>query len=352
MNGARFADEIRERERVRRRGEMLWNAASVAFHVVLVLAIVWMTPARSLLVERKKKNPAEHLPPERIEQISDALSQARVNELLRQLEALKAVLHNMDLMKEQLQKDYDAFAGESAEDVKQTMLRELDEAEAAQKTALAEQAPVIGKVERMFAEEGLDLMDEERSRWLQHTAEYLVRDDGEKIADAQARAGNALDRIQVQAGFAGYRKTAAASEKVRDAQLEAATMQNRAQKEASEIGFKMSEVRPRTLELQNHEKWLADQREGVAKAEADRKDAEAQLADAAKLREKAAREQEAAKEEEKRLREECAKADAEAKASRAEAARLDGELKAARAALEKARKARAAAEAAKKKGGA
>ena len=350
MNDARFADEIRERERVRRRREVLWNAASVAFHVVLVLAIVWMTPARSLITERKKKNPAEHLPPERIEQISDALSQARVNELLRQLEALKTVLHNMDLMKEQLQKDYDAFAGESAEDIKQTMLRELDEAEAAQKTALAEQAPVIGKVERMFAEEGLDLMDEERSRWLQHTAEYLVRDDGEKIADAQARAGNALDRIQVQAGFAGYRKTAEASEKVRDAQLEAATMQNRAQKEASEIGFKMSEMRQRTLELRNHEKWLADQREGVAKAEAESKDAEAQLADATKLREKAAKEQDAAKADEKRFREECAKADAEAKASREEAARLERELKEARAALEKAKKARAAAEAAKKGG--
>ena len=350
MNDARFADEIRERERVRRRREMLWNAASVAFHVVLVLAIVWMTPARSLLVERKKKNPAEHLPPERIEQISDALSQARVNELLRQLEALKTVLHNMDLMKEQLQRDYDAFAGESAEDVKQSMLRELDAAEAAQKAALSEQAPVIGKVERMFAEEGLDLMDEERSRWLQHTAEYLVREDGEKIADAQARAGNALDRIQVQAGFAGYRRTAEASEKVRDAQMEAATMQNRAQKEASEIGFKMSEMRQRTLELRNHEKWLADQREGVEKAEAESKDAEAQLADATKLREKAAKEQDAAKADEKRCREECAKADAEAKASREEAARLERELKEARAALEKAKKARAAAETAKKGG--
>ena len=350
MNDARFADEIRERERVRRRREMLWNAASVAFHVALVAAIVWMTPARSLITERKKKNPAEHLPPERIEQISDALSQARVNELLRQLEALKTVLHNMDLMKEQLQRDYDAFAGESAEDVKQAMLRELDVAEAAQKAALSEQAPVIGKVERMFAEEGLDLMDEERSRWLQHTAEYLVREDGEKIADAQARAGNALDRIQTQAGFAGYRKTAEASEKVRDAQMEAATMQNRAQKEASEIGFKMSEMRQRTLELRNHEKWLADQREGVEKAEAERKDAEAQLADATKLREKAAKEQDAAKADEKRFREECAKADAEAKASREEAARLERELKDARAALEKAKKARAAAEAAKKGG--
>lgn len=352
MNDERFADEIRERERKRRRGEMLWNAASVAFHVALVLAVVWMTPARNLLAERRKKNPAEHLPPERIEQISDALSQARVNELLRQLEALKAVLHNMDLMKERLQRDYDAFAGESAEDVKRSMLRALDEAEAAQKAALEEQAPVIGKVEKMFEEEKLDLMDEERSRWLHHTAEFLVREDGEKIADAQARAGNALDRIQLQAGFAGYRKTAEASEKVRDAQHEAASMQNRAQKEASEIGFKMSEMRQRALELRNHEKWLADQREGVAKAEAERKDAEVQLADAAKLREKAAREQDAAKADEMRFREECAKADAEAKAAREEAARLAGELKAARAALEKAKKERAAAEAAARKGGA
>ena len=348
MNDARFADEIRERERVRRRREMLWNAASVAFHVALVAAIVWMTPARSLIAERKKKNPAEHLPPERIEQISDALSQARVNDLLRQLEALKTVLHNMDLMKEQLQRDYDAFAGESAEDVKQAMLRELDVAEAAQKAALAEQAPVIGKVERMFAEEGLDLMDEERSRWLQHTAEFLVREDGEKIADAQARAGNALDRIQVQAGFAGYRKTAAASEKVRDAQMEAATMQNRAQKEASEIGWKMSEMRGRALDLANHERWLAGEKEKLAKAEETRKDAERQLADATKLRDAASRARDAAQAEERRLQEEKAKADAEAKASRDEASRLEGELKAARAALEKAKKERAAAE---KKGG-
>jgi hypothetical protein len=352
MNEARFADEIRERERVRRRREMLWNAASVAFHVALVAAIVWMTPARSLITERKKKNPAEHLPPERIEQISDALSQARVNELLRQLEALKTVLHNMDLMKEQLQGDYDAFAGESAEDVKQSMLRALDEAEAAQKTALAEQAPVVAKVERMFAEERLDLMDEQRSKWLFSAAENLVRDDGDKIAGAQARAGNALDRIQVQAGFAGYRRTAEASEKVRDAQLEAAAMQNRAQKEASEIGFKMSDVRSRTLELERHGKWLADEKERLAKAEADRKDAEAQLADAAKLRDAAGRARDAAKAEEQRLRDECAKADAEAKAAREESARLANELKAARAALEKARKERDRAAAAEKKGGA
>ena len=44
MNDARFADEIRERERVRRRREMLWNAASVAFHVALVAVLLSLQP--------------------------------------------------------------------------------------------------------------------------------------------------------------------------------------------------------------------------------------------------------------------------------------------------------------------
>jgi len=349
MSGTHFSDEIRERERLRRRKDLMWNVASVAFHVVLFGVIILMTPARSLLKE-KKKNPAETLPAERIEQISDALSQARVNELLQQLEALKAVLHNMDLMKEQLQKDYDAFAGESAESVKESMLRALDEAETAQKTALAEQAPVVEKVAKMFAEEQLDLMDEERSKWLRTEAEMLVREAGEKVADAQARAGNALDRIQVQAGFAGYRKTAEASDKVRDAQLEAAAMQNRAQKEASEIGFKMAEMRYRTLERDREEEGIANQKEKIAKAEADRKAAEAQLAESSKLRDKAARVRDAAQEDERRFSDEAARAEAEAKAARDERKRLDNELKAARAALEKAKKERARAAASGKEG--
>ena len=106
----------------------------------------------------------------------------------------------------------------------------------------------------------------------------------------------------------------------------------------------------RLVECNKLSKTMLNKYNAQQKAEAERKDAEAQLADATKLREKAAKEQEAAKADEKRFREECAKADAEAKASREEAARLERELKDARAALEKAKKARAAAEAAKKGG--
>ena len=56
MNEARFADEIRERERQRRRREFWWNAASVAFHVALFGAIVLLTPARSLLSRANSPN--------------------------------------------------------------------------------------------------------------------------------------------------------------------------------------------------------------------------------------------------------------------------------------------------------
>ena len=167
MNERLFSDEIRARERRRRRKDLLWSVASFVLHVAVFAAIVLMTPVKSLVFEKEKKkaNPAADLSADRIEQIADSLSQARINELLRQLEALQAVLHNMDLMKEELQKDYDAFAASSAESLKETLTKALDEVEAAQKEATAEQAPMIGKVEKMLAEERLDLTDEARSKY-------------------------------------------------------------------------------------------------------------------------------------------------------------------------------------------
>lgn len=273
MNARLFSDEIRERERRRRRRGVLWGVASFVLHAAIFSAIVFMAPLKSLdrAKARKKANPAADLPAERIEQISDALSRARINELLKQLEALQTVLHNMDLMKEELQKDYDAFAGMSAESSKEAIKAALDEVEKAQAEASAEQAPVIARVERMLAEERLDLRDVNRSQWLHDEAIELKKTAGEKVADAQARAGNALDRIQVQAEFAGYRRTAEASAKVRDAQIDATAMHNQAQEEASEIGAKMGEMRQRALALEQHEKWLANEKERLAKIEANRK---------------------------------------------------------------------------------
>ncbi len=358
MDEKLFSDEIRERERKRRRKDLLWSVVSFVLHVVLFGAIVMLTPVKSLVFdkEKKKANPAADLSADRIEQIADSLSQARINELLKQLEALQTVLHNMDLMKEELQKDYDSFAEQSSVNIKEELSKMIDEVEKAQKAAQAEQAPMVGKVEKMLAEERLDLMDEARSKWLSEAAFNLITVDGDKVGDAQARAGNTLDRIQVQAQFGGFRKTAEASEKVRDAQLEAATMQNQAQKEASEIGSRLGDYRGKIQDLANDEKWLVEQKGRLEKANVERKDAEVQIADASKKRDDAERERNAAQEDERKKREEAKKTSDEAKAARDEATRLANELKNAKRQLEQARKerdkaARAAAERAKKEGG-
>lgn len=292
MNEKLFSDEIRERERRRRRKGLLWGGASFFLHAVLFCVIVLSTPVKSLVLDREKKqaNPAAELSADRIEQIADALSQARISELLRQLEALQTVLHNMDMMKDQLQKDYEAFAEKSSEDMKTVLGKMIDEAESAQNDAAAAQGPMIEKVREMLAEERQDLMDETRSKWLRGAADELVSAGSDSIGDAQARAANAFDRIEVQARFGGYVRTADASEKVRDAQIEAATMQNQAQKEASEIAYRMGDYRGRVLDLESHEKALERQRERLARAEQDRKDAQTQVADAIRLRESAEQE--------------------------------------------------------------
>ena len=53
MDEKLFSDEIRERERKRRRGGLLWNFASFVLHVALFVAIVMLTPVKSLVFEEK-----------------------------------------------------------------------------------------------------------------------------------------------------------------------------------------------------------------------------------------------------------------------------------------------------------
>ena len=79
MNERLFSDEIRARERRRRRRDFVWNVVSFVLHVIVFGAIVLLTPVKSLVFEEKAKaNPAAELSADRIEQIADALSQAEV----------------------------------------------------------------------------------------------------------------------------------------------------------------------------------------------------------------------------------------------------------------------------------
>jgi len=282
MNERLFSDEIREREGKRRRRGVLWSVLSFALHLAFFSGVIFLTPVKSLVFEEQEKpsNPAADLSADRIEEISDALSRARINELLEQLEALQAVLHNMDLMKEELQQDYDAFAENSAESVKESMEKMLDQAEKSLADATREAIPVKEKVKNLVEEERKDLTDENRAKNLSESAVSIMTTDGAKVVEAQALAGNALDRVQVQAEFAGYSKTAEAAEKVRDAQIEAATMQNQAQKEVADVALKLSECAWASKDLARTEKAIAEQKEKIAKNESEAADAKKQIADA------------------------------------------------------------------------
>lgn len=292
-----FSDEIRRRENRRRRRSVWWGIASLVLHSALFTAIILLTPVKSLVFDDRKKeksSPASDLSADRIEEIAQSLSDVRKNELEDRLEVLQTVLHNMDLMKEQLQIDYDEFAADSAEEVKRDIGKLLDQAEKSMEDAEREREPVMEKAEKILAEERKELDDEARAKTLREASTEIMLSDGEKIVESQAKAGNALDRAQLQAGFAGYKKTAEAVVKLRDEQVEAGKRQYQSQKDVSEIARSLSEIHGRKRDLEKHEKWLSEQRERLAKAQNEQADAERRKAEAEKRRDEAASSRDAA----------------------------------------------------------
>ena len=136
------SDDIRRRERRRRRQGPLWGLLSVAAHVAFFAVIIFCTPVKDLVFEEKEMpppNPAEDLSADRLEDLSDRLEEAHRNELLEELEEMQAVLHNMEMMKQELLEDYDDFAEENSRTMKDELEKLLDEAEKAQRKAVEEQ---------------------------------------------------------------------------------------------------------------------------------------------------------------------------------------------------------------------
>ena len=272
------SDDIRARERKRRRGSPLWGALSLLFHGGLFVVIVLMTPVKSLVFEQPQAHDvAKELSAERISEIAQALQEARVNELMRQLQAMQTVLHNVDLLKEELQKDYDAFADATAGEMKPQLEKLVAEAEQAQRGALAEQPQVRAKAESIIGESRHDLTaDESRAQQLFRLSGEIQEKTGERVNAMQAGSANALDRLQVQAAFAGYRQTAAAAEKARAAQVETASLQNRAQKETGDLSWKMGEIFYRARDAANLRQWQQNERNSIENMRRDIQEAEQQ----------------------------------------------------------------------------
>ena len=281
MDNNLFADEIRKREEERRRKEPLWGLLSFLLHGALFVVVVLCTPVKQLILPepKEKANPAADLSADRIEDIGESLSEVRMNELLQQIQAMQDVLHNMDVMKEELAKDYDKFAEKTAQDVRTELENLVKETAEAQQESSEAQAVVKQAVQEIVAiEMKADLADRQTSKDLHEKADKLMYETVEKTNTAQANAVNALDKLQVKAEFAGFKKTAEAAEKFRDAQIEAAKLQDETQTASIQTAQELVAVAGNEKRLDEVKKTIEESKAKVESAEQVKVEADKRIA--------------------------------------------------------------------------
>ena len=281
MDNNLFADEIRKREEERRRKEPLWGLLSFLLHGALFVVVVLCTPVKQLILPepKEKANPAADLSADRIEDIGESLSEVRMNELLQQIQAMQDVLHNMDVMKEELAKDYDKFAEKTAQDVRTELENLVKETAEAQQKSSEAQAVVKQAVQEIVAiEMKADLADRQTSKDLHEKADKLMYETVEKTNTAQANAVNALDKLQVKAEFAGFKKTAEAAEKFRDAQIEAAKLQDETQTASIQTAQELVAVAGNEKRLDEVKKTIEESKAKVESAEQVKVEADKRIA--------------------------------------------------------------------------
>ena len=244
VRGHLLADDIRRRERARRRSEPLWSALSLLLHCVFFTALVCLTPVRKLVVpDTTPQERAVEVAANRLEEMSETLTSARLAELLRHVAAMQTVLHNMDVMKEAIAKDYDKFSERLAVNAREELERIVDETAKAQEEAVKAQKDVAAEIAEIVKVETAGVFTNQATgKELFSKADRLTQTTSEKTATAQGNAVNALDRLYVRARFAGYAKTAEAAENLLEAQMEAARMQESLQREIVSTANKMSEL--------------------------------------------------------------------------------------------------------------
>ncbi|MCL1910344.1 MAG: hypothetical protein FWG05_05355, partial [Kiritimatiellaeota bacterium] len=134
IHDSAHAAELRARERRRYSAMPFWQGFSIAAHAVVVGAFLFFTPLRDIFIpDRSVPREKLELDPDRLEKLAQDLQSVRLNELLRQLEDLQSIYYNMEMMRNDILKDYDDFAahqeGPVRELVSQSVGRIIEEQE-------------------------------------------------------------------------------------------------------------------------------------------------------------------------------------------------------------------------------
>lgn len=302
-----FSERIRQRERRRQRLGFVWLLISCAVHVVLVGLVILLTPIRDVLFEEKTEEPKVDKTPieeQEMQQIVETMEESRMEELLKEIRDMQTALHNIDLMKEELAKDYDAFVDRSVASAQEDLSELIDQVESAQSKAIDAQSavrPAIDEITRLETEE--DLRQKEVAESLLAKKETFEKETSEQTSSSQALAVNQLHRLQAAAALVGYEKTLQAAETFRKAQEEVGRTQNSAQQKLIDTADSLRQV-------QHYEDWINRHETEAAKADERKAEQERQKADY--QQKKVALEQQKA-EHERTLQELAAKDDKDSK---------------------------------------
>jgi len=220
-----FAEDVRRRERRQRFLLPIWQILSFALHALGFICLVMFTPLREIVIPEPKGAKSDpNLTAEQFEALAENVQTIRLNELMEQLNALQIILHNMDMMKNEILEDYDAFAAAEKENSREQVKELLERLVVEQEKALASQTEVRDEVENIAKLQSENIADTNTTAKLAAALE-AARPVFPQVDAAQANAQHLIDQATVKAEFAGLAKTAEIASTLRDVQLKANTMQ-------------------------------------------------------------------------------------------------------------------------------
>ncbi len=218
----RHADDVRERNRRQKIRTILWWLPSLFLHLAMFAAVGYFGYTK--YIEEKKKQEEPPPPPDLSEEVYEKLSEhiesVRLSEIYKQLLDLQIILHNMDVMKNQIAKTYDEFAEAEADKSKEDNLVDnlFERAIAHQEATLAEQQKVRANealAKSMSEVSSRPEATEEMKRALNQNAPSY-----DAITASQADTQTTLDRIVNETKLIGLKETARLTEGVREIQLQ------------------------------------------------------------------------------------------------------------------------------------
>lgn len=338
------AEDVRARERKQKIRNILWWLPSLLLHLVFIGFVGYFGYQK--IVEEMTKEEAEKPPAdldeETYEQLAENIESVRFNELLKQLQDLQIILHNMDVLKNEFAKTFDEFSAAEGKQAQEEdlVIQLFDRALALQDNAIAAQGKVAEAAgplaEKMKGAEADPKATHESLKADLNESFYPAYD---RIQISQSDAQNALDRIVNEARLIGLKQTAEKTEEVRELQLQANQKQMETHRNLDGNVWNLS----RFTEVQNKIKDHEKRRQSALN------DIEKQKAAQARYEAEALRYRELQKEDEKLLaaaaKEEKAQAEALEKARKLlEEAQAKADAAAARVAAEKEAAEKAAAE--------